>query len=303
MGSRHQRTRAARPQSAAESAVNHGKSGVLHVVATPIGNLADLSPRAREILAGASLVLAEDTRHTGQLLAACGIAAPIASMHEHNEAQRVPGILERLRRGEQLALVSDAGTPLVSDPGFQLVRAVAEAGFEVRAVPGACAAIAALSVAGLPSDRFTFEGFLPSKQAARRARAGELAAGQQTLIFYEAPHRLAETLADLAELLGASRRAVVARELTKMFETTYRGTLDELARRAASDAQMQRGEIVIVVQGAEASPPDATEVERVLVVLLAQLPVRQAADLAAQITGTPPNAAYRLALQLRKGAG
>lgn len=302
MGSRQQRTRPPRPQSAAEDGANREKSGRLYVVATPIGNLADLSPRARETLAAASLVLAEDTRHTGQLLAACGVTAQLLSLHDHNEGQRVPEILERLGRGEQIALVSDAGTPLVSDPGYRLVRAVADAGYEILAVPGACAAVAALSVAGLPSDRFAFEGFLPAKSAARRARLSQLAALEHTSIFYEAPHRLAQTLADLAELFGPARRAAVARELTKMFETVYRGTLEELARRASQDEHMQRGELVIVVGGGEAVPGEEGEVRRVLEVLLSQLPVRQAADLAARITQTAPNAAYRLALELRKNS-
>ncbi len=299
---RHERTRPTRLQSGAESVANDPKSplpAALYVVATPIGNLADLAPRARDVLSHSALVLAEDTRHTGQMFAACGISAQLASLHEHNESQRIPEILERLRRGEAIALVSDAGTPLVSDPGYRLVHEVAAAGFDVRPVPGACAAIAALSVAGLPSDRFSFEGFLPARTAARRTRLGELADASRTLIFYEAPHRLAETLADLAAVFGADRRAVLARELTKLFETVYRDTLANLAQRAAQDADMQRGEIVIVVAGAQAVSSDASEVRRVLEVLLAQLPVRQAAELAAQITQTAPNAAYRLALELK----
>jgi len=301
VGSKHQRTRAAGAQSAAEMTASVQKSGALYVVATPIGNLADLSARAREILCGAAVILAEDTRHTAQLLAACGISTPLASVHEHNEAQRVPEVVERLRRGEQVALVSDAGTPLVSDPGYRIVQAVADAGLDVRAVPGPCAAIAALSIAGLPSDRFAFEGFLPSKSAARRNRLGELAQVPHTLIFYEAPHRVAETLADLAQVLGAERRTVVARELTKVFETAYRGTLGELAARAAQEPDMQRGEIVIVVTGAAAAVTDTAELQRVLRLLLAQLPLRQAAELAAQLTQTAPNAAYKLALQLKRG--
>jgi 16S rRNA (cytidine1402-2'-O)-methyltransferase len=287
------------PASARESAATGRKSGTLHVVATPIGNLADLSARAREILSGVAVILAEDTRHTAQLLAACGIATPLVSAHEHNESQRVPELLERLRAGEDVALVSDAGTPLVSDPGFRVVSAVAEAGFEVRAVPGACAAVAALSIAGLPSDRFRFEGFLPAKTGARRERLEALAAAPETLIFYEAPHRLRESLEEMAGALGAARRAVIARELTKLFETTYRGTLAELVERASADADMRRGEIVIVVEGAAARAADADEVRRVLGILLEQLPVRQAADLAAQLTHTAPNAAYKLALVLR----
>jgi 16S rRNA (cytidine1402-2'-O)-methyltransferase len=296
---RKERKRYFEPASARESAATGRKSGTLHVVATPIGNLADLSARAREILSGVAVILAEDTRHTAQLLAACGIETPLVSAHEHNESQRVPELLERLRAGEDVALVSDAGTPLVSDPGFRVVSAVAEAGFQVRAVPGACAAIAALSIAGLPSDRFRFEGFLPAKAGARRERLEALAAAPETLIFYEAPHRLRESLEEMAGALGAERRAVIARELTKLFETTYRGTLAELAERAGADGDMRRGEIVIVVEGAAARAADADEVGRVLEILLEQLPVRQAADLAAQLTHTAPNAAYKLALGLR----
>lgn len=297
---RKERKRYLPPASASESAASGRKSGTLHVVATPIGNLADLSARAREVLARVSVILAEDTRHTAQLLAACGIATPLVSAHEHNEAERVPTVLERLRAGEDVALVSDAGTPLISDPGLRLVSAVAQAGFEVRTVPGACAAVAALSIAGLPSDRFHFEGFLPAKSGARRERLGALASATETLIFYEAPHRLRESLAELTAALGAARRAVVARELTKVFETTYRGTLAELVARAAGDADMGRGELVIVVEGGTPGSPDADEVRRVLEILLAQLPVRQAADLAAQLTHTAPNAAYKLALELKR---
>lgn len=286
--------------SASESAASGRKSGTLHVVATPIGNLADLSARAREVLARVSVILAEDTRHTAQLLAACGIATPLVSAHEHNESERVPALLERLRAGEDVALVSDAGTPLVSDPGFRLVSAVAEAGLNVRPVPGACAAIAALSIAGLPSDRFRFEGFLPAKAGARRSRLDQLSGASETMIFYEAPHRLRESLEEMAVAFGGTRRALVARELTKVFETTYRGTLADLVERAAADADMQRGEIVIIVEGSAASAPDGEEVRRVLEVLLAQLPVRQAADLAAQLTRTAPNAAYKLALELKR---
>lgn len=299
VASRLERTRAGSTTSAAQSSANDASAaGALHVVATPIGNLGDLTPRAREVLAGAALVLAEDTRRTAQLFSACGISAPLASVHEHNEAARVPEILERLGRGEQLALVSDAGTPLVSDPGYRIVRAAAQAGFRVLAVPGACAAVAALSIAGLASDRFLFEGFLPAKDAARRTRLRELAIQQQTLIFYEAPQRLARTLEDLAAAFTPAREALVARELTKLFETAYRGTLAELARRAGQDADMQRGEIVIVVAGAAEREPDDGEARRVLEILLRELPVRQAADLAAQLTGTAPNQAYKLALQL-----
>lgn len=276
-----------------------GARGTLHVVATPIGNLQDLSPRAQQVLASADVIAAEDTRHTLQLLEAHGIRARLLSVHEHNEAQRAAEVLQALASGANVALVSDAGTPLVSDPGLRLVQAAIDAGFDVRTVPGPCAAIAALSVAGLESERFAFEGFLPAKRAARRERLAVLRGDPRTLICYEAPHRLGESLEDMSVVLGPTRRAVIARELTKVFETAYRGTLAELAQRARQDADMQRGEIVIVVEGAPpAAETDDTEIERVLGVLLAQLSVSQAADLAAALTGASRNTAYRLALKL-----
>jgi 16S rRNA (cytidine1402-2'-O)-methyltransferase len=281
--------------------------GTLFVVATPIGNLADLSARARDVLRDADLLLAEDTRHTRQLLSACGIERPrgaLESLHEHNEPARVPGLVERLRGGASVALVSDAGTPLVSDPGAVLVQAAAAAGIEVVAVPGPCAAVAALSVAALPAARFAFEGFLPPKQGARRRSLEALVGESRTMVFYEAPHRLAEALEDLAAVLGEDRPAAVARELTKKFETVYRGSLGELARRSGTDADMVRGEIVIVVQGAaqEAESGDG-DADRVLRVLLDDLPVSQAARLAAQLTGRPRKDLYERALRLKGSSG
>ena len=224
--------------------------GTLYVVATPIGNLADLTPRAREVLASVALIAAEDTRHTRQLLQSCGIGTALTSLHEHNEAHKSAELVARLARGESIALVSDAGTPLVSDPGFDLVAAARREGIAVVAIPGACAAIAALSIAGLPTDRFAFEGFLPAKTAARSERLERLAREERTLIFYEAPHRLAEVLRDMARIFGAERRASISRELTKRFETTYSGTLAELNEAAERDSDMTRGELVIVVSGA-----------------------------------------------------
>jgi len=275
--------------------------GTLFVVATPIGNLGDLTPRAAEVLRRADLVLAEDTRRTGQLLAACGIERPrgsLESLHEHNERERVPRIVERLLGGAEVALVSDAGTPLVSDPGLALVSAAAQAGIEVVAVPGPSALVAALSVAGLPTDRFVFEGFLPARTAARRQRLQELVAEPRTLVFYEAPHRLRGTLEDLRERFGADRPAVVARELTKKFETVYRGSLGELAARAAGDPALARGEIVVLVRGADeaASAASGLSAEQLLRLLLAELPPSQAAKLAAQITGLPRKELYERAL-------
>jgi len=278
------------------------RAGVLFLVATPIGNLGDLGVRARDTLRDASLLLAEDTRHTSQLLHACGItraAGSVESLHEHNERARAERVVERLREGASVALVSDAGTPLVSDPGAALVRAAIDAGVEVVAVPGPCAAIAALCVAGLPTDRFTFEGFLPSKRNARREALRSLASEPRTLVFYEAPHRLQESLADMVQALGAARPAAVAREITKRFESVYRGTVATLAEQSLRDPDMSRGEIVIVVGGAtEQVAPEDAEVDQLLRALLAELPVSQAAKVAARVSGRPRKQLYDRALAL-----
>jgi 16S rRNA (cytidine1402-2'-O)-methyltransferase len=284
-------------------------AGRLYVVATPIGNLGDLSERAREILRSVSLIAAEDTRHTGVLLKHFGIQTPQVSLHEHNEQQRTGGIIERLRQGASVALVSDAGTPAINDPGFELVRAAAAAGCEILAVPGPCAAIAALSIGGLPTDRFCFEGFLPARGAARRKRLQSLAAEARTLVLYEAPHRVRETLEDCAAVFGAERNATVAREITKLHETTYRGSLRDLLERAGSDADFGRGEIVLLIAGLPQAPADEEggadghggALDRVLKILLAELPLRQAAQLAAQIVDARGNEAYKRALQLKDG--
>jgi 16S rRNA (cytidine1402-2'-O)-methyltransferase len=236
------------------------------------------------------------------LLHACGIeraAGSLESLHEHNERERVPRILERLRSGARVALVSDAGTPLVSDPGAPLVRAAIDAGIEVVAVPGPCAIIAALTTSGLPTDRFAFQGFLPARQSARRKSLESLAAEPRTLVFYEAPHRLAEALDDFVHAFGGDRPAAVAREITKRFETTYRGTLAELASRAAQDADMNRGEAVIVVQGApEVAARDGGDADGLLLALLEEMPVSQAARLAAKLTGRSRKELYGRALAL-----
>ncbi len=274
--------------------------GQLYVVATPIGNLGDLSPRARTILANVSCIAAEDTRHTRQLLQAFGIDRPLVSLHEHNEAAKSGELIDRLLSGESLALVSDAGTPLISDPGFDLIALARQRKITVIAVPGPCAAIAALSVAGLPTDRFLFEGFLPAKSTARRAHLQSLANETRTLVFYEAPHRVREVLADLASVLGAQRPASVSRELTKRFETTYSGSLSELADLATRDENFARGEIVIVVAGATHQESDAValDAEQLLRALLEELSPAQAAKIAAKISGAKRNDLYSLALRL-----
>jgi len=283
--------------------------GRLYVVATPIGNLGDLSARARETLASAALIAAEDTRHTGAMLKAFGISTPMISLHDHNEAQRAPELVLRLRGGASVALVSDAGTPAISDPGFDLVRACAAAGIEVVAVPGPCALVAALSIAALPTDRFCFEGFLPARGAARRARLREVSAERRTLVFYESPHRIEETLADCAEHLGPERDAVLAREITKLHESLYRGSLAQLAERTARDADVSRGEIVLVIAGAApelASSGDdghGGALDRALKPLLEELPLKQAAHLAARIAAVRDNEAYKRALELKRAYG
>ena len=280
-------------------------TGRLQVIATPIGNLADLSERAREALAGADVIAAEDTRHTAVLLKTLGISKPLLSLHEHNEARRVAALLARLAAGERVALVSDAGTPLLSDPGYELVRRAAAAGFSVSAIPGPSAITAALAIAGLPTDRFCFEGFLPARQGERRAALQALAHEPRTVVFFEAPHRIAASLADMAATLGAKREAVVARELTKAHETIYRGTLQELAQRAAAEANFARGEITLIVHGAAAAA-GAAEVDepllrRTVAVLSKELPPGRVAAVAAQLTGATRAAAYALAMRGAKG--
>ena len=269
------------------------QAGTLHVVATPIGNLGDISVRALEILRTAAAVCAEDTRHTRQLLAHFGIERPLLALHQHNEDAQAAQLVARLLGGDSLALVSDAGTPLVSDPGYRLVRAARAAGVRVSPVPGACAAIAALSVAGLASDRFVFEGFLPAKASARRERLARLAAEPRTLIFYESAHRIEEALVDLVAAFGEARPAVVARELTKLFETVLDGALAELLAQVRADPNQRRGEFVLIVQGA-ADDAEAKLIEgrRLYALLGEHLPPSTAARLAAELSGAPRKALY-----------
>ncbi|HET9031819.1 MAG TPA: 16S rRNA (cytidine(1402)-2'-O)-methyltransferase [Dokdonella sp.] len=268
--------------------------GRLWVVATPIGNLDDLSRRAEEVLCAVKLIAAEDTRHSAPLLARIGSRAQAVALHEHNEREQVERLVEGMLQGGDVALISDAGTPLISDPGFRLVRAAREAGLVVSPVPGACAAIAALSVAGLPSDRFVFEGFLAAKSSARRERLQQLVAESRTLILYESSHRILASLQDMVAVFGGQRHAVVARELTKVFETVLSGSLEQLVARVASDANQQRGEFVVLIAGASGEEADATLAEgrRVFALLCEELAPARAARMAAAITGAPRKQLY-----------
>ena len=267
--------------------------GMLHVVATPIGNLGDLSPRALDTLRAVAAICAEDTRHTRQLLSHYGIEQTLIALHEHNEAGLAERIVARLRAGESLALVSDAGTPLVSDPGFRLVAAARAAGIRVSPIPGPSALIAALSVAGLPSDRFAFEGFLPAKAGARRERLAELAAEPRTLIFYESSHRIEDALADAVTIIGADRPAAIARKLTKLFETVFSGRLGDLQARVAADPDQRKGEFVLLIQGiTDATEAKLAEGRRVYAKLIEHLPPSTAAKLAAELSGAPRKVLY-----------
>ncbi|MBU1281962.1 MAG: 16S rRNA (cytidine(1402)-2'-O)-methyltransferase [Gammaproteobacteria bacterium] len=285
------------------SAAANSPLGSLYVVATPIGNLDDISARALTILRSVALIAAEDTRHSARLMQHFGIGTPLAACHEHNERDQGGRFLARLLAGDDVALISDAGTPLISDPGYHLVRQARAAGVAVVPVPGACALIAALSAAGLPSDRFIFEGFLPAKAAGRRARLEQVKEEPRTLIFYEAPHRILECLQDMQSVFGDERPALLARELTKTFETLKGMPLAELAAWVASDSNQQRGECVVLVAGWQAPEGEeavSAEAMRVLNLLLAEMPLKRAAALAAEITGVRKNLLYQVALEQQK---
>jgi 16S rRNA (cytidine1402-2'-O)-methyltransferase len=283
---------------------NEGGGGQLYVVATPIGNLDDITLRALKVLAAVDFVAAEDTRVTARLLDHHGIRTRLISAREHNELKAAAAIVRALEAGQSAALVSDAGTPGVSDPGAQIVAAVREAGLRVVPVPGANAAVAAMSVAGLADEGFVFRGFLPPKAAARRKALESLGGEPRALVFYEAPHRILEAVDDLAEVLGGTRRILVARELTKLFESLHALPLGEAGAWLRADANRQRGEFVLVVEGAPASTAaaDEADIERVLGPLLAALPLAQAVKLACEITGSRRNAVYELALRLKPEA-
>ena len=273
------------------------KLGTLYVVATPIGNLGDLSPRALKILDTVDLVAAEDTRVTGALLAHFGVRRKMLSLHDHNEGEATAEVLGQLRKDRSVALVSDAGTPLVSDPGYSLVREARAFGFPVIAVPGPSAMLAALSIAGLPTDRFVFAGFLPVKEEARRHCLQELAAETRTVVLYESTHRIAETLQALAQELG-ERRVCVARELTKLFEESHTAAARDLPAWLGADENRQRGEFVLVLEGADPSAAAPREAERILRTLLKELGASKAAKLAAALTGLPRKELYAVAVRL-----
>lgn len=274
--------------------------GVLYIVATPIGNLQDITLRAIEVLKRVEAIAVEDTRHSQALLQHYAISKPLISLHQYNEQERLTQLLNRLKQGESIALISDAGTPLISDPGYQLVRAAREQGISVVPIVGACAAIAALSASGLPTDRFIFEGFLPVKSQARLQRLNQLKNESRTLVFYEAPHRILAFLRDCQAVFGDSREAVIARELTKMFETIRLASLKELTEWVASDSNQQRGELVVLIAGAiEAPQSESLLVEQVLAELLPHLPLKTVVDIAVKLTGEKKNAVYQKALQFK----
>ncbi|WP_122573444.1 16S rRNA (cytidine(1402)-2'-O)-methyltransferase [Pseudomonas viridiflava] len=277
--------------------------GSLYVVATPIGNLDDMSVRALKVLREVTLIAAEDTRHSSRLMQHFGISTPLAACHEHNERDEGSRFITRLLAGNDVALISDAGTPLISDPGYHLVRQARAAGIPVVPVPGACALIAALSAAGLPSDRFIFEGFLPAKAVGRKARLEQVKEEPRTLIFYEAPHRILECLQDMEQVFGADRPALLAREITKTFETLKGLPLGELRAFVEADSNQQRGECVVLVAGW--TPPEdedviGAEARRILDLLLEEMPLKRAAALAAEITGVRKNLLYQVALDKQK---
>ncbi|MES2489281.1 MAG: 16S rRNA (cytidine(1402)-2'-O)-methyltransferase [Pseudomonadota bacterium] len=279
-------------------------AGNLYVVATPIGNLGDLSPRAQAVLGGVDRICAEDTRTTGSMLAQFNIRKPMVALHDHNEDQSASTLVQALKNGQSLALVSDAGTPLISDPGFALVRAARAAGVTVITVPGPCAAVAALSISGIATDSFTFIGFLPPKAQARAARLKVLAAETRTLMFYESSHRIGESVDAIAEVFP-TRQLCLARELTKLFEQSITATATEVAAWLKQDSNRSRGEFVLVLEGAEASDAHADDAEatRILRVLMQELGASQAAKLAAEITGRRKNELYALATRLGADSG
>ena len=275
-------------------------SGTLYVVATPIGNLEDLTSRARQLLAEVDLVAAEDTRHTGRLLSSIGAKPTLLALHDHNEEQACGSVMDVLRDGKDVALVSDAGTPLISDPGYRLVRAAHADNVRVVPIPGASAVTAALSASGLATDRFCFEGFPPAKRAARRKWLAALAQEPRTIVFYESVHRIADSLADMADAFGADRAAFMGRELTKLHEQCVQASLGELRRRVDNGEIPLKGEFVLAVAGTPADDAPAIDVDRLLVLLVESLSPRDAARIAAELTGQKKNALYDRILELKR---
>lgn len=280
------------------------EQGILYIVPTPIGNLGDITERAVKTLAEVAAIAAEDTRHTRKLMQHYGIQNDVFALHEHNETQRVDAVIERLQQGDSLALVSDAGTPLINDPGYVLVHRCRELGLKVIALPGACAVTVALSAAGLPTDRFAFEGFLPSKPQQRRAKLEALKTETRTVVVYESPHRILHTLADMNVVLGSGRQVVLARELTKQFETYLSGTAAELLQVLTDDTNQQRGEMVLLIAPAQSEtdvrdgPGEAAK--RTLLLLLEELPLKKAAAVTAKIHDERKNELYQWALENKK---
>jgi 16S rRNA (cytidine1402-2'-O)-methyltransferase len=274
-------------------------SGNLYVVATPIGNLEDLTPRARQTLADVDLVAAEDTRHTGRLLSHLGLKKRLIALHDHNEEQVVPKVIAELEAGQSVALVSDAGTPLVSDPGYRLLCAAHRHGITVSPMPGASAVTAALSAAGLPTDRFCFEGFLPAKTVARRKRLQSLMSESRTLVFFESVHRIAAALADFGDVFGEEREAFIGRELSKLHEQCVHGSLGSLREQVDAGAIVSKGEFVIVVAGADIDSESTIDTDALLIELAKHLPGKDAAKVTAKLTGEKKNALYQRLLEIR----
>ena len=274
----------------------------LYVVATPIGNLGDFSPRSKNVLSNVDLIAAEDTRHSGPLLKEFSISTPIIACHDHNESEAIEKILHVLSKGKCVALISDAGTPLISDPGYKIVCNVRENGYRVSPIPGACAMVTALSAAGMPTNRFSFEGFLPPKKSARESYLESLKDYKGSLIFYESPHRILDSIVSMSEVLGEERKAVLARELTKRYETFISGTLKTLLAKVAEDKDQRRGEIVIIVEGRQGDDVGTQEesADRILSILLEECSVKQATSLAVKITGLKKNYLYQRAMDLSK---
>ncbi len=279
---------------------NKISSGTLYIVATPIGNLGDISSRALEVLAQVDIIACEDTRHTQRLLSANAIKNKTLSMHDHNERQRQDYIAQLLEEGKSIALVSDAGTPLISDPGFHLVRHCRSLGLAVSPIPGACAAISALSVAGLPTDRFSFEGFLPSKSGARQSTLLALADEPRTMVFYDAPRRAIDTIKDIVNTIGGERTVVIARELTKTFETVHSDTAQNLLTWLEQDPNQLKGEMVLIIEGYKADPDEiSADVIKTLKLLLAEMKPKKACAIVAEIYGVKKNALYDIALSFK----